>query len=112
MTVLKIPKEIARVLADIDAPYDGWPSGDFAAEIAPYNVTGIVENRHTGKEKRWTSVHELVIRSGDGKLWQAFYEQGLTENQEEGPFEYAGPEITFKEVVPVEVKTTGYQPAP
>lgn len=111
MATLKIPNKLARELADINAPsaeltpdepQDGWNPSE-------YGITEVVENRHTGEETRWSSVHELVIRTKDGSLWQANYTQGLTECQDERPFEDEGPEVKFLQVKPVPVTHFEYK---
>lgn len=40
--------------------------------------------------RRWVSVHELVFRApDDGKAYRVYYEQGLTENQDDhDPWNY------------------------
>lgn len=82
---MKIPVEQARRLA-----YDEVRQPDL-----PFDV---VENRQIDSG-RWTSIHELVIKDDSGELFRATYEQGLTENQDEGPFEYGpGDEVEFKPV--------------
>jgi hypothetical protein len=95
--VLKVPHRMARDLANSSPksfvnPYnDAW-----RAAVATYGIIGIVENRHTGENKRWTSVHELVLKTAEGLLWRAYYEQGLTESQCEEPFEWDGDFVDFK----------------
>ena len=95
MTYITIPNEIADGLADRGEGQ--WLEG--------YEI---VVNRHTGDEKRWTSIHELVIRAGDN-LYRAFYEVGLTEDQDYRPFEWDGPMIKFEHVIPVAVEYLEYQ---
>jgi len=111
MPTLKLPNQLAKELSDITAPcvkfspdepeYDWNPSA--------YNITAVVENRATGDTKRWTSIHELVIRTKDARLWHATYEQGLTEGQYQDAFEYDGEEIIFTQVRPVPVEHIEYQ---
>lgn len=106
---LILPREIARGLADTDHNGDHWPES-WVAELQPYGVVGIEANRHTGEEKRWTSIHELVIRTNDRRLWRRLYEVGLTERQYEAPFEYEGENIPFDEVRKQPVEAHEYVP--
>jgi len=78
--------------------------------FAEFDVTELVENRPTGDTTRWTSIHELVIRTKDGALWRATYEEGLTERQDTWAFDDAGDLIDFKQVRPVVVSSIGYEP--
>lgn len=88
---LKLPRQLARELTFCR------PSTVITWEDA--NALGVVEvreNRHTGEERRWTSIHELVLLTSDGRLWRRLYEQGLTESQDsEGAFSGEGDEIPF-----------------
>lgn len=98
MSALKLPNAIARDLADVDAPWHAESSYDFALEFAPYSVVAVVENRATGESGRWESIHELVIKTVDGRLWRTTYREGLTERQDYGAFEHGPDEIEFTEV--------------
>ena len=68
----------------------------------------VESNEQTGTN-RWSSIHELIVRDKDGKFWAATYSKGLTENQDESPFEYDD-EVTFTEVEKVPVITYEYPP--
>lgn len=58
--------------------------------------------------KRWTSLNRIVVkRLSDGKFFADTYEQGLTEGQEESPWEFDEP--NFVEVFPVEKTVTVYE---
>lgn len=57
---------------------------------------------------RWSSHHELVF-SYDNTFYTTTYSQGLTEQQDETPFEYDDNEIECFEVAPVEVVKIEYQ---
>jgi hypothetical protein len=105
---LKLPNQLAGELAWINAPCTSFVH-DWQ-DPKTYGVTEVVENRHTGEQTRWSSVHELVIRTKDGALWMTSYTQGLTESQDERPFEYDGDEIEFTQVNPVPVSHIEYQP--
>lgn len=43
---------------------------------------------------RWSSVHTLIAQDANGDLWGATYSRGLTENQDESPWEYEN-EVQF-----------------
>jgi hypothetical protein len=108
VTQLVLPRELAAELSWIDAPcvkfVDDWE------DAKTYGVTEVVENRHTGQEKRWTSIHELVIRTKDGALWRRLYERGLTERQFQEPFETEGELIPFDQVKPRPKSVIEYVP--
>jgi hypothetical protein len=95
---VKIEVETARMLAGLGngQVWDGFE---------------VVENRWHD-EKRWTSVQELVVKGASGQLYRAFYEQGLTENQDTSPFdEYShgsGP-VEFKAVLARPATTYTYE---
>lgn len=46
---------------------------------------------------RW-SEHHVVVFSYQGKYYQSFYSKGLTEQQDESPYEYDDAEIECTEV--------------
>jgi hypothetical protein len=101
---VKIENKVARELAYLDA-------GDAVDWDEIPEVDQVVENRHTGEQTRWDSIHELVVRTVDDALWQVFYREGLTERQDYGPFEYAPDEIKFTRVKPVPKTVITYEPA-
>ena len=68
-----------------------------------------VEANEQIDSNRWSSIHQLVVRDKNGKFWAATYRKGLTENQDESPFEYDG-EVEFREVEKVPVTTYEYRP--
>lgn len=83
---VKLPADLARDLACCgpdDDPIDGWT---------------VVANEYL-ESHRWESLHELVIRNGDGQHFMDTYRQGLTERQDTGPYEYEKT-ATFTPVVP------------
>jgi len=53
---------------------------------------------------RWTSQHTMVFQDGD-KCYETYFSKGLTEMQDERPFEYEPDEIECIEVHEVEVTT-------
>ena len=109
MTQLAIPKDLAAELAWIDAPCSAFV--DSWEDPKVYGITEVVENRHTGQQTRWESIHELVIRTKDGALWRRLYRKGLTEYQESRPFEGEGALIPFDQVKPRAKSVIEYVPA-
>jgi hypothetical protein len=57
---------------------------------------------------RWSAHHELVF-SYDNTFYVTSYSRGLTEHQDETPFQYDDNEIECFEVAPVEVVKIEYQ---
>jgi hypothetical protein len=56
---------------------------------------------------RWSGIYELVIKVLEtGKYYISSYSKGLTESQDESPYEYG--EVLFEEVEPVEQMTIMY----
>jgi hypothetical protein len=94
MTTLKLTGEHARALT--------W--GETGPEL---NLT-IELDEYTGS-RRWVSEHRLIVKDGDGRLWAANYERGLTECQDSKPFEDQV-EVEFTEVKKVPVTTYEYRP--
>lgn len=70
----------------------------------------IIDDVITGT-RRWSEDHRLVFRD-HGQLWAVRYSVGLTEMQDESPWEHEGDEIECTCVHAVEVKTIEYQAAP
>jgi hypothetical protein len=71
----------------------------------------IAENRQV-EERRWVSVHELVIRQvSTGSFYRAFYERGLTEYQDTEPFDkWSHPDgVTFTRVTQKPVTAYVYE---
>jgi hypothetical protein len=58
---------------------------------------------------RWSSHHELVF-SYDNTFYMTTYSRGLTESQDESPFQYDADMIECCEVAPVEIVKIEYQP--
>lgn len=115
MSSLLIPNELAKDLADIAAGTviareDRPLYPPLVAECRDRGIAGVKENRPTGDERRWVKQIELVLEGTDGKLYCAYYEQGLTEKQDVTPFEYDGPEVEFAEVAAVEKTHVEYEP--
>lgn len=85
---ITIPADLARELA-----YNGV--GD-AAE--GFTVVAIEE----GEARRWTRTMRLIVsRDSDGALFAGYYQEGLTEQQETEPWEFA----TEAKFQPVERRT-------
>lgn len=57
---------------------------------------------------RWSELHDLVFMH-NGKLYETDYSCGLTEMQDESPFEYADDEIECPEVEAYEKTVTAYR---
>lgn len=75
----------------------------------PYNGD-IVKSDNIVETSRWSEIHELVFEH-EGKFWETSYSVGLTEYQDESPWEFEDEikctEVELKEVmvkqwVPVE----------
>jgi hypothetical protein len=57
---------------------------------------------------RWTENHRIVVqRLSDGKYFESYYSQGLTESQDQRAYEYDEP--IFIEVFETVVKVTQYK---
>lgn len=58
---------------------------------------------------RWSEIHEMIFQDkGDGKFYRTNYSQGLTECQDESPYEYDSDMIEVDQVVPKEVTVIKY----
>jgi hypothetical protein len=93
MNKIKFEKEY--LVEEVGLPYDVY-EGDFK----------IMKNEQIDT-KRWSSVHELVIKH-KGKFWSTEYQQGLTESQEHFPW-MDDDEVEFHEVVQYEKKVIDYK---
>lgn len=85
---------------------------DEARELA-YGMTNddrnlTIEANEYMESGRWMSVHRLVLKDTEGRLWSATYRQGLTEMQDSGPFENEAA-VRFQEVEKVPVVTYEYR---
>lgn len=58
---------------------------------------------------RWSEIHEIVFKYED-KFYLSSYSCGLTEYQDESPYEYEDEMVEVVEVEPREVKVTKYLP--
>ena len=56
---------------------------------------------------RWSEIHVIVFKIGD-HYYDSSYSSGLTEYQDERPYEYDPDEIECREVMPVEKTITVY----
>jgi len=65
-----------------------------------------IEEHQTGTS-RWSNHHALVFRY-EGELWRTHYSVGLTELQDQEPFEYDEP-VAYR-VEPYEITVTKYRP--
>jgi len=91
---VKFSKEAIRELL-----WTTWQEGD---------TIKFVDDLHVD-ESRW-SEHRKLIFEFEGKLYAALYSRGLSETQDEAPFEYADSEIECTRVEAVEVTTIEYKP--
>ena len=95
-------------------PVDRELAQEFAWSFKGANIDGftVVHNERVGS-RRWVSVHELVIqKTGTDEFYETSYERGLTESQDQAPFEYDGDVIQFHRVYPHEVTTIEYRDFP
>jgi hypothetical protein len=93
VTILKLTGEQARDLVYDEADPELGLTVELDEQVA---------------SRRWVSVHRLIVRGEDGRLWAANYERGLTEYQDSKPFEdQAG--VKFAEVEKVPVTTYEYR---
>jgi hypothetical protein len=53
----------------------------------PYEADNIVQLDEAVGKGRWSIEHRIVFEDG-GEYWEAFYQVGATESQEERPWEY------------------------
>ena len=67
-----------------------------------------VESDEYWDHSRWESIHQLVVKDKDGRLWAARYRQGLTEYQDIEPFEDQD-EVEFYQVEKIPVTTYEYR---
>lgn len=58
---------------------------------------------------RWSSHHRLVF-SFEGRFWEVDYSQGLSETQDERPFEYSPDQVEAQEVELYQKIVTDYRP--
>lgn len=87
---LEITKEDARELV--------W-GGLAGFEVVKDDITGT---------RRWSEDHRIVVRrKSDDKLFIGTYSQGLTESQDESPFEYSDPD--FEEAEAYETVVVKYR---
>lgn len=47
---------------------------------------------------RWSAIHKIVFQDKDGSFWSTTYSCGLTELQDEHPWEYDGEKIECTKV--------------
>jgi len=72
----------------------------------PWNDDIIVKNE-IYDQRRWVTSYELIFKLED-KLYRTYYDQGSTEQQEEGPWEWED-EVECKEVEPYEETIIAYR---
>lgn len=66
-----------------------------------------VSDEITG-QRRWTTMHRMVFTDGTS-FYEALYEVGSTESQDDEPFQYEADPVECSEVVPVERTVTLYE---
>ena len=52
-----------------------------------YDVTAEIISDDINDTSRWSEYHTLIFKY-DGKIYRAYYSRGLTEQQDESPWEY------------------------
>lgn len=91
---MKVEKEILVEMCWDDCP-EGW-------EVLDNEVTG---------SGRWSEYHTMVFRmANDDKIYAVDYSCGLTEMQDERPFEYEPDMVEVYEVKAVEKTVITYVP--
>lgn len=80
----------------------GLAYGDFDDSIWK-----VIENQIISTS-RWNGHYDLIVqRLSDGKFFKSWYTKGLTESQDNDPYEYG--EAKFKEVFPIEKTIIVYE---
>jgi hypothetical protein len=73
------------------------------------NLTFILDDLYD--TNRWSELHKLIFRDNETrKFYQTMYSCGLTEYQDERPFEYEKDEIECAEVEPQTIEVIEYVP--
>lgn len=80
-------------------------SKEFLLAILEYE--GYISNEIVDTS-RWSIQYEMIF-ADNGKFYEAHYQRGATEQQEESPWEYDGDMITCYEVIPVTKTITVYE---
>lgn len=83
-----------------------------AAWGLPHNIDkeGEIIEDTIVETSRWSEIHSLIFKApDDGKFYEVSYSQGLTEYQDESPWEYDS-EVQGTEVEPREVTVVKYLP--
>jgi len=70
----------------------------------PHDSNEVIEDT-IYETSRWTEKHEIIFKDTDGKVYQTWYGQGLTELQDESPWEYEDI-ISCREMIQVEKTIT------
>ena len=101
MPSIKIKKEDAQELVYMGKGVADWEGLGYKLEFVSSEQIDT---------SRWSSLHEAIFRDIEtGKYYETTYSQGLTECQDESPYEYDGDEIDFVEVEPFEVTVVKYK---
>jgi len=73
------------------------------------NVDVVVLEDNIVETSRWSEIHVMTFSYKD-KFYQSSYSRGLTEMQDESPYEYDGDEIDCTEVHKVEKLVKVWEP--
>ena len=74
-----------------------------------YEGIRLIEDEEFGTS-RWSQHMRLVVQDEfTGKFYCTSYSKGLTEIQDESPFEYAPDDVEMREVFPVQKTITVYE---
>lgn len=85
---------------------DAWDLPGAWADDSPE-----ILHREQVETRRWVSVNELIFRApDDGKTYQVFYEEGLTETQEDTDPWNGDREVKATEVMQQPVTVMQWQP--
>jgi hypothetical protein len=95
----------ADLLREWGLPYDAATPLE---GIGDETIAVVYQDDHYDSS-RWSEYHELVFQAPDDKLlYSVLYSVGLTENQEEKPWEYAT-NVRGERVEPFEVTKVAYR---
>jgi len=99
LSTIKLPKDLARDLA--------WEMEGSSFEDSGHSFKVIVNEQVDSS--RWMAICHLVIKMDD-QFYDVTYEKGLTEMQDNGPFEDDGDKISFRLVRPQPKTVIEYVP--
>ena len=99
MNTVNVPVELARDIASEMVGSEFEEGGHTFKVVASEQI----------ESRRWVSVHEVVVKIDD-KFFQTCYERGLTEYQDQAPFEDYDDVVPFHRVMPREKTVIEYIP--